>query len=111
MAQELPKNHHEAGSSEQLPFVPTNYAKDILGNLSKGMQLAWCTMRPPPHFSKCSAASEEAPSLKAKILEALVVYKNYVAKLEFLGRRGGGMLNKKRSVGGVWIFLEVSILT
>ena len=55
---------------------------------------------PPPHFSKCSAASEEAPSLKAKILEALVVYKNYVAKLEFLGRRGGGDAKQKTFCGG-----------
>ena len=27
--------------------MPTNYAKDILGNLSKGMHLALCTMSPP----------------------------------------------------------------
>ena len=24
--------------------VPHNYAKDILGNLSRGIRLAWCTM-------------------------------------------------------------------
>ena len=66
----------KAGSSEQLPtyalsqinyghtvdtfeiakrFVRKNYAKDILGNSSRGMCLAWCTMS--PHVSKCSAAS------------------------------------------------------
>ena len=28
--------------------MPTNYAKDILGNFSRGMRLAWCTMSPPP---------------------------------------------------------------
>ena len=31
--------------------MPKNYAKNILGNLSKGMRLAWCTMSsplPPP---------------------------------------------------------------
>ena len=27
--------------------MPTNYAKDILGNLSKGMRLAWCMISPP----------------------------------------------------------------
>ena len=27
--------------------MPTNYAKDILGNLSKGMHLALCRMSPP----------------------------------------------------------------
>ena len=39
--------------------------------------------------------------LKAKILEA-----KCEAKLEFLGGEGreGGVQNKKRSVGGVWIF-------
>ena len=68
--QELPKKHHEAGSSEQVPtyalsqidyghtvdtfeiakrfLVPKNYAKDTLGNSSRGMCLAWCTIRPPP---------------------------------------------------------------
>ena len=25
--------------------MPTNYVKDILGNLSRGMRLAWCTMK------------------------------------------------------------------
>ena len=61
--QELSKKHHETGSSEQLLtyamtqieygntrhwqdckeglLVPTNYAKDILGNLIRGMRLAW----------------------------------------------------------------------
>ena len=29
-------------------LVPTNYAKDIFGNFSRGMRLAWCTMSPPP---------------------------------------------------------------
>ena len=29
-------------------LVPTNYAKDILDNFSRGMPLAWCTMSPPP---------------------------------------------------------------
>ena len=41
--------------------MPTNYANDILGTMSKGMRLAWCTMRPPPpppHVSKRSAVSE-----------------------------------------------------
>ena len=31
-------------------LVPENYTKDILGNLSRGMRLAWCTMS--PHVSK-----------------------------------------------------------
>ena len=41
-------------------LVPTNYAKDILGNLSRDIPLAWCTMTPPTpprHVSKRSAAS------------------------------------------------------
>ena len=37
--------------------------------------------------------------LKVKILEAV-----YEAKLEFPWRKGGGVQNKKPSVGGVWIF-------
>ena len=35
-------------------LVPTNYAKDILGNLSKGMCSAWCMMSPTPTFQNAS---------------------------------------------------------
>ena len=31
-------------------LVPTNYAKHVLGNLSRGMRLAWCTIKAPPRF-------------------------------------------------------------
>ena len=42
--------------------MPRNYAKDILGNLSEGVRLAWCTISPPtPHVSKRSAASTSSP--------------------------------------------------
>ena len=52
----------------------------------------------PPH-----GRSLEIPRgrgfLEAKFLEAM-----YENKLEFPGSRGGGVQNKKPSVGGVWIF-------
>ena len=46
----MPINYAKAGSP--------SLAKDILGNLSRGMCLAWCTMTPHVHVSKCSATSE-----------------------------------------------------
>ena len=33
--------------------LPHNYANDILGNLSRGIRLAWCTMSPPPPGLLC----------------------------------------------------------
>ena len=35
-------------TSKQTGFCPTHYANDILGNLSREIRLAWCTMSPPP---------------------------------------------------------------
>ncbi len=34
-------------ATERGLLAPTNYEKDILGNLSRGMRLAWFTMRTP----------------------------------------------------------------
>ena len=34
-------------TSKQTAFCPTHYANDILGNLSREIRLAWCTMSPP----------------------------------------------------------------
>ena len=55
-------------TSNETAFCSTNYANDILGNLSRGtrVRLAWCTMSPPPsppapYVWKCSAASELGP--------------------------------------------------
>ena len=35
-------------TSKNADFVPQNYANDILGNLSRGIRLAWCMMGLPP---------------------------------------------------------------
>ena len=73
-----------------------------LAQMTQAMDQRMCSSRKnpyPPHGS-----SLEIPRgrglLAAKILEA-----EYEAKLEFPGGRGGGVQNKKPSVGGVWIFL------
>ena len=73
LTQELPKKHHEAGLSEQVPtyalsqidcqevcFCQRN-AKNLLRNSSRGIRLPWCTINPDPPPSPPPTTFQNAP--------------------------------------------------